>query len=412
MNIFNDRRVNKNILPVIVVLLVVTAVAHHGGIGNGWTTWDDPVYVTDNHSIREISVENLSILWTSHYIGSYLPLTMMSYMVDYAVGKYDPSIYHTVNLLLHLTNTVLAFFFIYTLSGRKMIASFIVAIVFAVHPMHVESVAWISARKDLVSGGFFFLSLIAYTRYAQQNHPSQLIIAFIAFILAVLSKVSVVVLPVVFLLIDYYIGRPWHIRLVKEKIPFFVVSALFVVVGILSQSAASALRESSIIHSVIVPHYSIYFYLEKYFLPINLSSLYPYPKMTNGFFPLKIYVSIPVIYGVLYLVWKYRTSKNLLFGFLFFLVLILPVVQIIRFSNIIAADRFTYLAYIGLALPIGSAVEGVIKRYNQKGRMVVAILGIAVMMAMCVMTMERTTVWKDSTTLWNDVFSKYPDALQ
>jgi hypothetical protein len=403
--------VNKNILPVIAALLVVTVVAHHGAVENGWTTWDDPLYVTDNNSIREISVENLSVVWTSQYIGSYLPLTMMSYMVDYAIGEYDPRVYHSINLLLHLCNTVLAFLFIYTLSGGKIIASFFVAIVFAVHPMHVESVAWISARKDVLSGLFFFISLITYTRYVQKNRPSLLIISFIAFVFAVLSKVIVIVLPVVLLMIDYYIGKRWDIRLVKEKIPFFVVSAVFVVIGVLSQSAAGAIRNSTVEHSLIVPHYSLYFYLEKYFLPINLSSLYPYPKMTNGFFPLKIYMSIPVVYGVLYAIWRYRTDKNLLFGFLFFMVFMLPVVQIIRFSNIIAADRFTYLAYIGLSLPLGIAIEGMIARYSQKGRMAIAIVVVCVITAMCVMTMERISVWKDSETLWKDVFAKYPDAL-
>lgn len=402
---------NKKSILSIVLILLVTAAAHRLSVDNGWTTWDDPEYVTDNAAVRGISTDHLSSAWTKHYNGSYLPLTIMSYMVDYTVGEFDPAVYHTTNLLFHLCNTFLAFLFTYVLTGRKLIASVIVAIVFGVHPTHVESVAWISARKDVLSGFFFFLSLLSYMHYVQKARYSGLVFAFTFFFFAILSKITVFVLPVVLLLIDYYTGRQWNIRLAKEKVPFFVVSIALVIVGLYAQSAAGAIRNSSALQAMIVPHYSLYFYLEKFFLPTGLSSLYPYPKMTDGFFPLRVYLAIPVVYAVGYAVWKNRNEKNIVFGFLFFLVLILPVLQLVRFSAIVAADRFTYLSYVGLSFPIGMLAEWIYAKSARRGKGTVIALVVIVTMVLSILTMERIPVWKDSTTLWNDVFSKYPDAL-
>lgn len=403
---------NKKSILSIVLVLFVTAGAHRHSVENGWTTWDDPEYVTDNADVRGITAANLASAWTKHYNGSYLPLTIMTYMVDYTVGEFDPAVYHTTNLLFHLCNTLLAFLFTYALTDRKLIASIVVAIVFGVHPAHVESVAWISARKDLLSGFFFFLSLLSYVHFGEKARPTGLILSFAFFSLAILSKVTVFVLPVLLLLIDYYAGRPWHIRLVKEKIPFFAVSIVLVIVGLFAQSAAGAIRDSSAVQALIVPHYSLYFYFEKFFLPTGLSSLYPYPKMTDGVFPLQVYLAIPAVYAVGYAIWKNRNEKNIVFGLLFFLVLTLPVLQHVRFSAIVAADRFTYLSYIGLSFPIGMLADWLYTKSARRGR--VAVIASIVMMAtaLSVLTMERIPVWKDSTTLWKDVFSKYPDALQ
>ncbi|MEW5800433.1 MAG: hypothetical protein AB1728_15670, partial [Bacteroidota bacterium] len=169
---------------------------------------------------------------------------------------------------------------------------------------------------------------------------------------------------------------------------------------------------TSIEQFLLMPHYSLYFYLEKFFLPINLSSFYPYPKMSGGFFPLQVYLAVPLVYAIGYVLWKNRLKKDLIFGLLFFLILILPVLQHIRFSNIIAADRFTYLAYIGLSYPVGMWMSKLYKGSKKQGQRTILALGIVVLLAMYLQTLERVQVWKDSRTLWNDVFKKYPDALQ
>lgn len=401
----------KRILS-IVLLLLFTSTAYIHTFHNGWTTWDDDVYVTDNHFIRDITAENLVAIWTKSFNGSYLPLTLMSYMVDYAIGGYNPAVYHTINLLFHIINVVLVYVISVRLSNGSHLTGFVVALIFGIHPMHVESVAWISGRKDMVSGMFFLLSVIAYLNYIQQAQQKGLVLSFIFFTLALYSKITVVMLPFVLILLDIYIGRTWRWNLVYEKLFFFLIAIVFVVIGYFAQYTAGALRHSSLLEMLLMPHYSLFFYIYKFFLPIQLSSYYPYPKIDEGMVPIVVYLSLPIVYVIFYLVWKNRSSRHVVFGFLFFLLLVFPVLQHIRFSGIIAADRFTYLPYIGLAFPIGVLVEKIFQRSSKQLRMLSITIGIILCAAMFALTFHRVQVWKDSNTLWNDVLKKYPDAFR
>ncbi|MEW6061942.1 MAG: hypothetical protein AB1600_08385 [Bacteroidota bacterium] len=401
----------KRILS-IVLLLLFTSTAYIHTFHNGWTTWDDDVYVTDNHFIRDITAENLVAIWTKSFNGSYLPLTLMSYMVDYAIGGYNPAVYHTINLLFHIINVVLVYVLSVRLSNGSHLTGFVVALIFGIHPMHVESVAWISGRKDMVSGMFFLLSVIAYLNYIQQAQQKGLVLSFIFFTLALYSKITVVMLPFVLILLDIYIGRTWRWNLVYEKLFFFLIAIVFVVIGYFAQYTAGALRHSSLLEMLLMPHYSLFFYIYKFFLPIQLSSYYPYPKIDEGMVPIVVYLSLPIVYVIFYLVWENRSSRHVVFGFLFFLLLVFPVLQHIRFSGIIAADRFTYLPYIGLAFPIGVLVEKIFQRSSKQLRMLSITIGIILCAAMFALTFHRVQVWKDSNTLWNDVLKKYPDAFR
>jgi hypothetical protein len=404
--------VKQNHFPHILSIVLFTAAAFVKTFDNGWTTWDDNVYVIDNPYVRSFSTENLKTIWSTHFNGSYLPLTMMSYMVDYAIGELNPVGYHAVNLFFHIINTALVYILIIRLSNENRLAAFIVAIIFGIHPMHVESVAWVSARKDVLCGFFCLLSLIAYLHYVHEAKQRGLILSFLFFSLALFSKVTAMMLPLLLLLIDWYHGRKWHVSLVTEKFSFFIVAALFVLIGLVSQKAAGAVRITSIGEMILIPHYSLYFYLEKFFLPMRLSSLYPYPTVHNGFFPVMVYAAVPIVYGLAYVVWKYRTQKTLIFGVLFFVVMIFPVLQHLRFSNIIAADRFTYLPFIGLVHPIAVWVS---QKYNDSAtylQRTIAVGGVLLLAVLFVLTMERVTVWNNSDTLWHDVLLKYPHALQ
>lgn len=401
----------KRFLPLII-LLFLTASAYIHTFQNGWTTWDDDVYVTDNHFIRDITAENLLAVWTTPFNGSYVPLTMLTYMVDYAIGGYNPVVYHSTNLLFHIINTALVYLLCVKLSKGSHLTGFVVAVIFGIHPMHVESVAWISGRKDVISGMFFLLSLIAYLKYIQQAEQKGLLISFLCFTLALFSKVTAIMLPFVAILFDLYIGRKWHWNLVLEKSAFFATAMVFVVIGYFAQHTAGALRHSSLVEMMLMPHYSLFIYLNKFFLPINLSSYYPYPKMHDGVFPAIVYLSLPIVYGFFYLVWKARASRHMVFGVLFFLLMVFPVLQHIRFSGIIAADRFTYLPYIGLAFPIGVWITEALQYSRKHVRMIISAAGIFLMVALHLATMERVKVWKDSTTLWNNVLQQYPDAFR
>lgn len=401
----------KKHFPSVVFLIIITVISFHPTIHNGWTSWDDNVYVTDNPYIRGFSFANIAAMWSTHFNGSYLPLTMMTYMSDFTIGGYDPTVYHAVNLLYHLVNVLLVFQFIAMLTGGNAIASLVVAAIFAIHPMHVESVAWISGRKDVVSTLFVLLSMIAYLMYLGQKTSVRFYIALICFLCALLSKVSVIVLPLLLILIDSYVGRQSTINTYKEKLPFVFFAVVFALIGIISQFDADAVRKSSLVDIFVVPHYALIFYMIKFIFPYELSAVYPYPKMVNVYFAPEVYIAIPVVYALIYCIWKYRKNGHIIFGALFFLVVMLPVIQIVRFSNIIAADRFTYLSYIGLSLPIGIWVSDVYMKYSRTGKKALILIGCIVCIALTGMTMDRTRVWKDSETVWKDVLSKYPNAL-
>ncbi len=400
----------KTILPVFFLLLF-TSASYEYTFRNEWTTWDDDVYVVDNPNIRGMTGENIVAVWTKHYNGSYLPLTMMSYMLEYEIGGYNPSVYHLTNFLFHAANTMLVYLFVGQLSKGNYFAAFVVAAIFGMHPMHVESVAWISARKDVISGFFFLLSLMAYLKYLHDARQFGLILSFLFFVLALFSKVIVFTLPVILLLIDRYHGRAWHKNLFLEKVPFIFTGTVFALVGLLTQHEAGAIRPTSVVQFFLMPHYSLYFYLEKFVLPVNLSSFYPYPKMNDGFFPMQVYLSIPLVYAIGYVSWRNRNKSDLIFGLLFFLILILPVLQHVRFSNIVAADRFTYLAYIGLSYPIGVWAGTLYEKSKKQRKWAILMIGTILILSMYLQTSERVKVWKDSKTLWQDVFEKYPDAF-
>ncbi|MEW5800191.1 MAG: hypothetical protein AB1728_14430, partial [Bacteroidota bacterium] len=235
------QKVLRIVLPVFFLLLF-TCASYEYTFRNGWTSWDDDVYVTDNVYVRGFTPENLQAVWTKQFNGSYLPLTMMSFMLDYSISEYDPFVFHLTGFLFHAANTLLVYLFIVRLTKGNQFAAFVVTVIFGVHPMHVESVAWISARKDVLSGFFFLLSLIAYLKYVQEAKQNGLIVSFICFVLALFSKIVVLTLPVVLLLIDRFHGRAWHKNLFIEKISFFVAGVVFAIIGLYSQHEAGAIR--------------------------------------------------------------------------------------------------------------------------------------------------------------------------
>ncbi len=400
-----DQRMIVRQVVTVFIIVVISATAHSPSLQNGWTTWDDDVYVLDNPDIRSFSGENVRKIWTSAYNGSYLPVTMMSYMADYAVGEFDPFVYHRTNFILHLCNIVLVYCFIVIFSGSPWIAA-VTALLFGIHPMHVESVAWISGRKDLLAMFFFLPSSICYIFYRRTERRRWLAGSFFFFLLSLLSKVIVISFPLILLAFDLYEQRKWTPRVLKEKIPFFIAAAVFAAIGFIGQDSVGAVKPvNKLIHNIIVSLHGIVFYVEKLVLPFRLSNMYPYPaSLTFSFY---LYAAAAVT--AIVLLWRTVNDRRVLFGILFFLISLLPVLQFIRFSHIFAADRFTYISYLGLFYLIGVAAEFIHQKIGMKGLLTAAVIITA---GFSFITWERTHVWKDSPTLWKDMLRKYPDALK
>jgi 4-amino-4-deoxy-L-arabinose transferase-like glycosyltransferase len=191
---------------------------------NSFTNWDDEYYVIQNALLRG---PDWAGIFSKPVVSNYHPITIATLAFNYSMTQLDPSSYLITNLLLHLINTALVFYFIWLISGKKIWVAAFSAIVFGIHPMHVESVAWVSERKDVLYTLFFLLSLIQYWGFLGGGKNKNLIYCFLFFALSILSKPAAIILPFVLLTLDYWYGRKFRQRVLLEKIPFLIVSIVF-----------------------------------------------------------------------------------------------------------------------------------------------------------------------------------------
>jgi len=213
----------------LYILISITFISISPCLCNGFTLWDDNRFITENKIVRDISPRNIKTMFTSAVCENYAPLAVLSYAVEYRIaGTDDPFIYHADNLILHLANCLLAFWFIYLISGSAAV-SFVTALLFGVHPMHVESVAWISERKDVLSAFFGLLTLGAYARYARHPGTLRMAVTCVLFALGLMAKPMLVTLPATLLLLDYWPLRrlntlgEFH-RRITEKLPLIALA--------------------------------------------------------------------------------------------------------------------------------------------------------------------------------------------
>ena len=412
----------KNIYFVLVGILLITYIAYIPSLKNGFTNWDDNVYIAENDLIKDFSAKGIKkiFLLENHVSLNYHPITILSLALDYKIDGFNPKTYHVTNLLFHLLNTALVFWFIYLLSNKKLIVAAIVSLFFGIHPMHVESVAWIAERKDVLYTFFFMASLVMYLKYIESIGKKKVLLyclIVLLYLLSLLSKAMAVVLPIVFILIDYYKGRNLDKSLVIEKIPFFVLSVCFGLLASNIQSEGAAIAKFdtfTTIQRLAFASYGMVNYLYNFFVPINLSCFYPYPNLVGENLPIIFYICPFIILAILILVYlSIKKNKDVVFGFLFFCVTIVLVLQFISVGQVIMADRYSYVPYIGLLFPIAMQFDWLQNQSGNKLKVIkqFSVLLILISSILCVwLTYNRTKVWKNSDTLWTDAISKYPRA--
>lgn len=404
----------------LIVSFVATFIAFQPSLQNKFTNWDDPVYVEKSELIQKAPFANLPLYFTEVISSNYHPLTMVSLGLDYASSKLEPYRYHLVNLIFHLINTLLVFIFIYKLSNSKWGVALFVAVLFGVHPMHVESVAWISERKDVLYTFFFFLSLISYQIYKNKQETNKkalvwIVLCFVLFVLSILSKAMAVVLPLVLILIDYYDNRKLTSKQVwLEKIPFLLISLLFGLIAFKSQvnDAIANIDAFTIFQRIMFGTYGAIMYLYKLVFPLNLSAFYPYPTLQdNGTRLPYIFYYMPVLFLVCAFLIYYtkKFTKDFIFGFGFYFITIVLVLQFMSVGMAIMADRYTYIPYIGIFYLIGNQIDKLIN-INNKFKIIFIFIGAIFCFWMISLTHKRIKVWENSDTLWTDVISKYPNA--
>ncbi|MBL4707546.1 MAG: tetratricopeptide repeat protein [Flavobacteriales bacterium] len=382
---------------------------------NNWVNWDDEGYVLQNTLVTSLNSEGIQAIFSEpNIVGNYHPFTVMSLAVDYAIDGFNPTVYHTHNLLLHLCNVLLVFLLIYKL-WRNYRMAFLVAILFGIHPLHVESLAWISARKDVLYCFYLLTGLLLYLRFINSKVQRKrflyygLCILFLIF--SLLSKSMAIVFPVYLLLIDYLKNRAFTKKLVFEKLPFLLLSFLFVCITFYTQNLEGSLVQDSylsIFQRITIASTSALLYAVRSFVPTSLSPFHPYPFQTTENFPSLYFLSL-LAFPLLLVLLKYAKNRIWLFGTLFFLVSLLPVLQLIPIGRAMMAERYTYLAYIGLFILFAFGVELIVKQISLSTTKILGI-GIALFLLLLASIAKRqSAVWKNGNTLWTAVIQQYPD---
>ncbi len=404
---------NRHVLLGLAAILVVTFVSFYPSLNAGFTNWDDLEYVTESPYIVNLNGESIATMFTEEIASNYHPLTIFSLALNYQISTLNPASYHWTNLILHLLNVVLVFWFVYLLFDRKIWGALLVAFLFAIHPMHVESVAWIAERKDVLYTFFFVAALITYLNYLKNKKNAYYLYTLILFVLSCLSKPTAVMLPVILVLVDWYKNREFSSKILLEKVPFFVLSVVFGIITIMVQSDTAVVVGESDAHNLferfLFACYGTMMYVVKLFVPINLSAFHPYPKGLS----LLHYVSPVVVLGLGgLLLWSLRRTKVVAFGLLFYGAMIALTLQFVQVGNAIISDRYTYAAYIGLFLIFGYLLDGFLQKKNISSGIRYGVLGglAAVGILFCVMTYQRCDVWQNSGNLWTNVIKQYPDS--
>ena len=422
-------KITRTNTAFILIIVFLTALIYSSAVNNDFTTWDDNHYVTGNRYIKDFSKEGVKKLWTERTGMGGTRLTLTSFMIDYKLWGLNPKLYHAENVLWHILNSLLLYFLILRLMKNKKIA-FATAILFAIHPMHVESVAWIAERKDVLYTFFLLLCLHAYVSYVKTKKPLKKALYWLAFTMSFYlswhSKFSAVAIPPLLFLIDYILQRRFTLWLIIEKLPilFFTTTEVYrlafgaharmdfqgrKMVESLHQSYRYTLFEKSLLAS-----YSLMFYLIRFILPVKLSAIIPYPVKSDGVFPTEYYLALgfAVILLVSITIFLFRMKKNrreYIFGFLFFLITISVFLHFISIKGVVVvADRYTYVPYIGLSFMVGIFLYNIKKSTHQN--IAWSIFFVAVIF-MSFSTFQRNKVWKNDISLFSSVLKTNPNVV-
>lgn len=406
----------RNIILAGAAVVLVVILVYFPSLGNGFTNWDDPAFITENPDIRDLSPETVGKFFTTSYGGfaGYVPFVMLTYTVEHSLFGLKPRVYHTTNLLLHLINCILVFWFIILIS-RKLPVAFMVSLLFGIHPFHVEAVAWIQGRKDLLFSLFYLAALIAFVTYMRKGRKKSFyLLSLMFFLFSLFSKVAAISLPFALLAVDFFLSKKIDKDAVRNKLPFFVLAFLFVVFAFLTIDMGSvAVQQSKIdyLDNIFLLFYSVVFYISKIVLPTSLSARYPV-EISQLASPLLLAAGTVIFAGVCFLLYRfYRSRKNeVTFGILFFLVTLMPTIPF-HFVRQPYADRYMYLPVMGVFYLAALFFHGLYYerfRGSKKTKTALAVTLAVVTFTFGAVTWNRSTVWKDGLTLWNNVLESYP----
>jgi len=401
---------NKELLLLVLVIIVTIAI-YYPAVHHQFTNWDDLDYITENPYIKALTPANIHHIFTSPIALNYHPLTMLSLAFNYAISGMEPFSYFLVNILLHICNILLAFYLAFLLLKRNKILALFVAAIFAVHPMHVESVAWIAERKDVLYTFFFLSAMISWIFFIGKRNWKWYLFSLVLFVFAGLSKPSSVVLPLVLLLIDFLHRRKFKLQLIIEIIPFLAFSIWIGMATLHAQlhKAVVDIQYYNFIQQFLFASYGFFIYIFKLIIPVGLSALHPVPVFNNSMDLPAVYFISPFINALIigFVLYSLKYTRVLFFGLLFYFLNIVLTLQFMQVGSAVIAERYTYVSYIGLLIGLAWLMD-----YTSGLKKIPMTWFYPVIIILfCVFTFlsaGRVSVWKNSETLWSDVIAKYP----
>ena len=394
----------KQILLVCIVLTLATLAVFGQVQYFDFINLDDEVYVTESvHVQTGMTLEGVRWAFGTMNAGFWHPLTWLSLMLDYEIYGLNPGGYHMTNLILHILSALLLFGLFHHMTGALWRSAFIAAL-FALHPLRVESVAWIAERKDVLSAFFWMLTLCFYVHYTEKPAIQRYLLVCLFFACSFMSKSIAVTLPVLMILLDYWPLKRfqqqqghfivWQLR---EKGLLFLLSAVFSILAIFAHHELPLQNWNYTWNTRIINAWIVFIiYLQKILWPFNLSLGYPFFGETPAWQALSSVLLIIAISGASILAGKKRPF--LLVGWFWYAIAILPVIGIIPVGNNAMADRYIYLPSVGISIMIVWGISSLIKSEKMKKRILLP-AGLAVTVIMAVLTWQQCSYWKNSFTL-------------
>ena len=380
-------------------LFLTTALVYAPAARFEFVNFDDPDYVTANPHVRDgLTAGAIEWAFKSGDAANWFPLTRLSHLADVQLFGMDSGPHHLVNVLIHALAAILLFAFLYRATGALW-PSALVAFLFALHPLHVESVAWISERKDVLSAFFWFLSLWTYVRYTEHPTALRYALALAAFALGLMSKPMIVTLPVTLVLLDFWPLRRKP-RILTEKLPFFALAALVALITFSVQRASGAVAADNI-HPLAtraanaMVSYAIY--ILKAFWPSGLAVFYPYPAAIPAW---QVALAASTIAAISIFVWRLRRSHPYLaVGWVWYMITLLPVIGLVQVGAQARADRYTYVPMTGLTIMLAFGAAGIVRRHP-RARTAIGATAIAACAVLALLTRAQAQVWTNSGTLF------------
>jgi len=391
---------------LLLLILIITAISYHPTLQAEFTNWDDNTHITENPSVRSLSVDNLGRIFSERISGVYIPLTTLSYALEFRFFGLDSFIFHLDNLLLHLGVVILVLIFLIKI-GLRLPAAMAATLIFAVHPIHVESVAWVTERKDVLYAFFYLMALCTHIHFVKTRKKLFYVMTIILGILSMLAKSMAVSLPLLLLLVDWFLDRQDYRKALLEKIPLLVL--LIPIAGYTFIAKPELMAVSTDVTELfLIPIWIIGFYVKNFFFPVEFVPYYQLPTPVSFANPVYLWAIGKLVF-ILACLWHFRRHKWIIFSAAYFF---LSIFFLIKFDDVhpvgIATDRWMYLPCLGFCIALGYLFEKSLAHIGPRllPRAAFGFILTLGLMALSFKTFQQTKVWENSFSLWSYVIEK------